>query len=88
MCRNVFIVWPKTTLLPVWRREEARRLDTPAGPEKRPESWTRPRSVSEGGAWRCPEISAQALQWPRHHMMLQGPRESHLGSCLRTKVIT
>ena len=29
MCRNVFNVWPKTTLLlPVWPRD-AKRLDTP-----------------------------------------------------------
>ena len=29
MCHNVFNVWPKTTLLPVWPRD-AERLDTPA----------------------------------------------------------
>ena len=28
MCYNVFNVWPKTTLLPVWPRD-TRRLDTP-----------------------------------------------------------
>ena len=27
-CRNVFNVWPKATLLPVWPRD-AKRLDTP-----------------------------------------------------------
>ena len=28
MCHNVFNVWPKTTLLPVWPRD-AKRLDIP-----------------------------------------------------------
>ena len=27
MCHNVFNVWPKTTLLPVWPRD-SKRLDT------------------------------------------------------------
>ena len=30
MCQNVFNVWPKTMLLPVWPRD-ARRLNTPGG---------------------------------------------------------
>ena len=29
MCLNVFNVWPKTSVLPVWLRD-AKRLDTPA----------------------------------------------------------
>ena len=29
MCCNVTNVWPKTTLLPVWRRD-TKRLDAPA----------------------------------------------------------
>ena len=33
-CYNVFNVWPKTTLLPVWRRD-AKILDTPVRREKR-----------------------------------------------------
>ena len=30
MCYNVFNVWPKIILLPVWPRD-SKRLDTPAG---------------------------------------------------------
>ena len=33
MCFNVFNVWPKTSLLPVWRRD-TKRLDTPAARPK------------------------------------------------------
>ena len=34
-CRNVFNVWPKTTLLAVWHRD-AKRMDTP---EWQPTEW-------------------------------------------------
>ena len=38
ICRNVFNVWPKTTLLPLWPRD-ATRLDAPGKqPVSQPES--------------------------------------------------
>ena len=45
MCRNVFNMWPKTILLPVWLRD-AKRLDTPGREEGSVQrgAWCRQRS--------------------------------------------
>ena len=49
MCRKVFNVWPKPTLLPVWPRD-ARRVATPAGRQYKVPQTQGGRSLCPGGS--------------------------------------
>ena len=67
MYHNVFNVWPKTTLLPVWRRD-AKKLDTPA-------SSLKTQNVFPGLAAkkRVYPVSLFACSEERQHQICGGP---------------